>query len=64
MKIMMEVNMTNKSKAYKEGEAAYAKWWRDMRRGYLQPQVCPYERGTDDFESWHEGYNDAAEKES
>ena len=52
-----------KSKAYKEGEAAYKKWWRDMRRGYPQPQVCPYGRGTQDFEDWHEGYNDAAEKE-
>jgi len=55
--------VTNKTKAYREGQAAYAKWWRDMRRGYIQYQECPYERGTQDFEDWHEGYNDAAEKE-
>jgi len=52
-----------KSKAYKAGEAAYTKWVGDILMGYLQPQICPYERGTQDFEDWHEGYNDAAEKE-
>ena len=49
-----------KSTAYQEGEAAYAKWYRDIRRGYLQPQSFPYVKGTQDFEDWHEGYNDAA----
>ena len=54
--------MANKSIVYQEGVAAYVKWWRDMRRGYIQEQKCPYERGCQDSENWHEGYNDAAEE--
>jgi len=51
-----------KSAAYQKGAAAYRAWLLKVHNGHIKKTPkCPYERGTQEYEDWHEGYNDAAE---
>jgi len=51
-----------KSAAYNRGSAAYLSWEKLLREGrIINTPACPYKRGTQEYEDWHEGYNDTAE---
>jgi len=51
-----------KSAAYQKGAVAYRAWLLKVHNGHIKKTPkCPYERSTQEYEDWHEGYNDAAE---